>query len=174
MALSWGKCRILYKKAGDSSANWAELPTPVENSTNLATTQGTKNEAKVEGGENEDVKYGRNTYALNANVRMMADRTPITNVDGVVADEMSVIVQPEDTTAVGIYIERSSVSVQDSFTTQDGGVWAYVFDALKPKAATTNLTTRQVREGIVTITESEGAVTGVTFKELGQTQTATL
>jgi len=170
--LSWGKCRLLYKKT--TAESWSELPTPVENSTTLATTQGTKNEAKVEGGENEDVKYGRNTYALNANVRMAADRTAIPNDDGVVTDEMSVIVQPEDTTAVGIYIERASVSVQDSFSTQDGGIWAYVFDALKPKSATTNLNTRQVREGIVTITESSGSITGVSFKELGKETAVTL
>lgn len=164
--LSWGKCRVLYKIGDDVS--WSELPTPVENSTTLTTTQGTKNEAKVEGGENEDVKYGRNTYALNTSVRMAADRTPIENSDGVITEEASVIVQPEDTAAVGIYIERASASVQDSFNTQDGGRWAYVFDALKPKAATTGLNTRQVREGIVTITESNGAISSVTFKELGK------
>lgn len=170
--LSWGKCRVLYKAITDNE--WSELPTPVENSTQLATTQGQKNEAKVEGGENEDVKYGRNTYALNTNVRMAADRTPIENSDGVVDEEMSFIVQPEDTKAVGIYIERATVSVQDSFNTQDGGVWAYVIDALKPKQDTTGMSTRQVREGIVTITENGGQITGVTFKELGKESAVTL
>lgn len=172
MALSWGKCRLLYKNSGDTK--WNELPTPAEGTTNLSTTQGTKTEAKVEGGENEDVKYGRNTYTLNANVRMTANRTPIPNEDGFVKDEYSIVLQPEDKDAVGLYLERASVAVQDSYTSADGAIWAYTFDALKPEKDTTNLTTRQVREGIVTIAESEGSITGVTFKELGKTQAATL
>ena len=72
--LGWGKPRILVKDLDATGAAWEELPTPVENSTQLATTKGDKQEAKIEGGENEDVKYGKNTYALTFNIRAAKGR----------------------------------------------------------------------------------------------------
>ena len=47
--LAWGKPRIFVKKLG-VGGSWIELPTPVEGSTQLSTTKGDKNEAKIEGG----------------------------------------------------------------------------------------------------------------------------
>ena len=70
--LSWGKCKIWIGKLGDSDtppSSWTEVPTPVENSTVLTGTKGDKTEAKVEGGEVEAVKYGKNTYTLTFNIR---------------------------------------------------------------------------------------------------------
>lgn len=57
--IGWGKPRIFIKDLDASSPKWEELPTPVEDSTQLTTTKGDKQEAKIEGGENEDVKYGK-------------------------------------------------------------------------------------------------------------------
>ena len=59
MELSWGKPTIKIGKLGDGSkapSSWIDIPTPVENSTKLTPTKGTKREAKIEGGENEAVK----------------------------------------------------------------------------------------------------------------------
>ena len=58
--LAWGKPRIFVKKLG-GSGSWIELPTPVEGSTQLSTTKGDKNEAKIEGGENDDYLYAYDT-----------------------------------------------------------------------------------------------------------------
>ena len=66
--LSWGKPTIEFGKCGANGAaptTWTELAyDPVESSTKLTPTKGEKKEAKVEGGENEAVKYARNTYAF--------------------------------------------------------------------------------------------------------------
>ena len=66
--IGWGKPRVFIKDLDASAPKWEELPTPVEDSTQLTTTKGDKQEAKIEGGENEDVKYGKNTYALALNI----------------------------------------------------------------------------------------------------------
>lgn len=130
--LSWGKPRIFIKDLDSEAPKWEELPTPVENSTQLSTTKGTKQEAKVEGGENEDVRYGKNTYALVTNIRAAKGRKrPVSDEDGVVMHNYAIALQPEDKEVQGFCMEKTTVSVEDTYTTADGGVWAYTFDALK-------------------------------------------
>lgn len=134
--LSWGKCRIFLGKRGTSDeepSSWIEVPTPVENSTTLTPTKGTKTEAKIEGGDNEAVRYAKNTYALVFQIRGAKDREkPVEDDDGVIEGEYSVKVMPEDPTAPGITIKKSTLSMSPSFSTADGIIWEYTADALKP------------------------------------------
>jgi len=86
--LSWGKPKIEFGKLGADGAaptKWDKLEyDPVENSTKLTTSKGEKKEAKVEGGENEAVKYSRNTYAFEFEIRAAKGRSkPIEDEDGV-------------------------------------------------------------------------------------------
>lgn len=145
--IGWGKPRILVKDLDEANAKWQELPTPVEDSTELTTEKGEKKEAKIEGGEYEDVKYDKNTYALALRIRMAKGRTqPIPSADGVVEHNYAVMVQPEDPTVPsGISIDKSNVSCEETYTADEGGAWTYTFDALKP--ATGN----QVKWGTVTV-----------------------
>lgn len=135
--LSWGKPKIEFGKCGVNGANpsvWTVLPyDPVENSTKLTPTKGTKKEAKVEGGENEAVKYGKNTYAFEFEVRSAKGRTkPIEDQDGVVDGEYAFRLTPENPECEGFLIERSVVSVEDTFDTENGKKWKYTADVLKP------------------------------------------
>lgn len=133
MALSWGKPKIWVKGLGGTDNKWRELPTPAENTTELQTTKGDKTEAKIEGGDNEDVRYGKNNYSLVMDIRKSIGReTPIENDEGIINFEYSVALQPEDPAAPGFIIDRSSVSVEDSYTAADGAIWRITFDALKP------------------------------------------
>ena len=142
ITIGWGKPKIEVKKAGEST--WEEFATPVEDTTQLETTQGDKLEATVEGGENEAVKYKANTYQLTFNVRQAPERTdPIADVDGVVADEYAVRVTPENATAIGITIDRAAVNVQTTFSSADGLVKVYTFDVLKPT------TGNQIKLGVI-------------------------
>ena len=123
--LSWGKPKIEFGKLGADGAaptKWDKLEyDPVENSTKLTTSKGEKKEAKVEGGENEAVKYSRNTYAFEFEIRAGKGRSkPIEDEDGVVKEEYAVRLTPEDSSVEGILIDRATVSVEDTF------------DALKP------------------------------------------
>lgn len=105
-----GKCTIKIGKLqdnGEAPSSWVDVPTPVENSTKLTPTKGQKKEAKIEGGENEAVKYAASTYALEFEIRAEKGRKkPIEDVDGVIADEYSIKLQPEDRTVEGIKIDR--------------------------------------------------------------------
>lgn len=158
--LGWGKCRLFVKDIDDPSAKWIEFPTPVENSTTLETTKGDKQEAKVEGGENEDVRYAKSTYVLNANIRAAKGRVkPIKDSDGIVDHNYSVAVQPEDPDAIGVYIPKAKPSVEDTWSTEEGGAWNYAFDALK------NEETTQIQMGVIKVTGS-GDSLEVTFEEV--------
>lgn len=149
MILSWGKPRIFIKDLDVADAKWQEVPTPVEDSTQLSTTKGDKKEAKVEGGENEDVKYNKNTYALVFNIRQAKNRKkPISDSDGIIMHNYAVALQPEDPTIEGFVIDKSAVSIEDTWTSADGGVWIYTFDALKADKGD------QVKWGTVAVTGS--------------------
>ena len=149
--IGWGKPRIFYKELGKASAVWKEFDTPVEGSTSLATTKGDKTEAKVEGGANEAVKYGKNTYALTFNIRAAKDRTrPIDDEDGVISTGYAIALQPEANDAPGFVMEATTASVEDSFSSADGGVWAYTFDALVPEQSGFEKK-KQVQWGTITV-----------------------
>ena len=158
--LGWGKCRVFIKDLDTASAPWTELPTPVEGSTILETTKGDKQEAKIEGGENEDVRYSKSTYVLNLNIRAAKGRKkPIADSDGVIAHNYAVAVQPEDPEAVGIMIDKAKPSVADTFSTEEGAIWEYSFDALKPD------TGDQCKMEVITVTEDGGIVSAVSIAE---------
>ena len=131
--VGWGKPKIYVKKSGAST--WSLLPTPVENSTSIATTQGEKMEAKIEGGENEAVKYKANTYELTFQIRNTPEKEEelavIEDEDGIVQDEYAVMIIPENPAAIGAQIDRASVNVQTSFSSTDGVTNTYTFSALK-------------------------------------------
>lgn len=157
--IGWGKPKIVAKALGGDA--YILFPTGVEGTTQLTTTKGDKKEAKIEGGENEDVRYGKNTYALTVEIRDVKDRPqPIKDSDGLVDGEYEVWLQPEDATLNGIYITKAVVSVEDKWDAENGTTWVYTFDALKPADGTD-----QVKRGVVTITESAGSVSSVSFTE---------
>ena len=159
MKLNWGKPRIFVRKCSNLVSNpnpFIEFPTPVQSSTTLETTKGDKVEAKVEGGENEDVRYNRNTYQLTLRIRTLKDRLkPLVDEDGIITDEYELYIQPEDTTAPGMFMSRSTVSEADQFNADDGGAWEYTFDALKNKTAGKG----QIQWGYVTVTGTAEAGT---------------
>lgn len=163
--IGWGKCTVLVRDIDASpAAKWKKLPTPVENSTQLTPTKGSKTEAKIEGGENEDVRYGANTYALALQIRKAKGReAAIAHIDGVVANNYEVIVIPEDQKVPSAcYIKKANVTVEDSFTTTDGGTDLYTFDAIK-----LDENTRQVTWGQIECTYDTDGVTPKTIKGTG-------
>lgn len=157
--LGWGKCRLFGKDLDTVGAKWEEWPTPIENTTVLETTKGDKQEAKIEGGENEDVRYAKSTYVLNANIRAAKGRKkPIQDSDGIIDHNYAIAVQPEDPDAIGVFIPKAKPSVADTWSTEEGGIWEFAFDALK------NEDTTQVQMGKVSVTGS-GETLEVTFVE---------
>lgn len=136
--IGWGKCFIIVKDLDTVGAKWILLPTPKEDSTQLTPTKGDKKEATIEGGENEDVKYGKNKYELAYTIRRNTERKkPFADVDGVVAHRYAVFVQPENVNVPGPKLDLTVVTLEDPFDTTDGGQLTYTHDALKPASGNT-------------------------------------
>lgn len=133
--IGWGKPTIEISKldAEGAPTTWEKIRTPVQDTTQLVTTKGEKLEAPIEGGGFEDVKYKRNTYALEFELyASKGTEKPIVDDDGVVNDQYAVRVTPEDPTVEGVIIDRSTVSVEDTWAANIGGKWKYTFDVLVP------------------------------------------
>lgn len=156
--ISWGKPRLFVKDTDTAGSNWQELYTPVEDSTTLTVTKGDKLEARIEGGEAEDVKYKRSTYAVNFNIRKgkvggssTLRSLPFHSIDGYVEKHFALLLQPEDPTCEGFYISDATVSIDDTFTAADGAQWQVQMDALKAAEGDT------VKWGVITLSGSAGS-----------------
>lgn len=143
MDLAWGKCKLWVSKLENGEPkSWKLWPTPVEDSLNLTPTKGDKKEAKIEGGEVEAVKYNKNTYLLELEIRQGNEdgtprQKPVEDEDGVVNGEYAMKLQPENAEVEGPCFDRCVISCEDSLNMSDGGRWKYTFDALKPKTGNT-------------------------------------
>lgn len=162
--VSWGKCKAYIKDLDATAPKWKLLDTPAEGTTTLETTKGDKKEAKIEGGENEDVRYAKSTYVLNLTIRALKGRKkPIADSDGIIDHNFAVAIVPEDPACYGVLIDKSKPSVTDTYSAEEGIQWAYAFDALKPE------TGDQVKIGVVTVTGSDDDITGITIEEVEPT-----
>lgn len=165
-AVGWGKPGVYIKDLEAENPAWEAAPTPAENTTKLTPTKGNKQEALIEGGDPEDVKYGKNKYALEYQIRRTSKKKmPIRHEDGVVAHRYAVVVVPENASAPGPYIAESVVSVDDAFTTADGGTDLYQHDAVIPEDGG-----KKVRWGTYKVTKTKDSESGketITIKANG-------
>lgn len=138
MILKWGKPLLEIIKLVDgeipsSSPQWTALDNPVQDSTQLATTEGDVAEANGEGGELVDAYVKASTYSLTFQLfAKKGSAKPIEDEDGVILDEYAIRLTPEDDTLPGFMLPKCRVSVVDTFTAADGERWQYTFRALKP------------------------------------------
>lgn len=152
--ISWGKPEIYIGAAGavpaasSPVASFYKLSTPVEDSTNLTGEDGEKIEAKIEGGGNEATKYKDATFELTMKVRMALDtvgnseslrRLPIplyktsgANETEYTADNVAVVLIPENNKAPGFFCPDCSVSIKETFTTADGAIWEITLNPNTP------------------------------------------
>jgi hypothetical protein len=154
--ISWGKPRLFVKDTDTNGASWQELYTPAEDSTNLTVTKGDKMEARIEGGEAEDVKYKRSTYSVTFNIRKgkvggsdTIRQLPFHSIDGRVDNHFALLLQPEDPSCEGFYISDSTVSIDDTYTAAEGAMWQVTMDALKAAKGDT------VKWGVITIEDGK-------------------
>lgn len=131
--IGWGKPNIIAKDLDTEGAKWFKLPTPKDGTTQLSTNKGDKKEATIEGGQNEDERYNANTYTLAYSLRRNTTRKkPFPDKDGVIAHRYAVFVQPENIKVPGPFLQKTVVSIEDSFDTTDGGMLPYSHDTLVP------------------------------------------
>lgn len=131
--ITWGKPKLEIKKIGTTA--WIELDTPVEKSTQLKTEKGEKKEAKEEGGGVVETKYNKSKYSLVFKLFVKGDaEKPIEDDDGVILDNYSIRLTPENNTLPGFIMDKSSVSVVETWTSEEGTMLEYTFDGLVPDA----------------------------------------
>lgn len=138
--LSWGKCLIEHTTSTDGApgSTWTALDTPKQDTTKLTPTAGTETNANEEGGDIVDSRTSKNTYLFEFTqfVKKGKER-PFEDEDGIIAGEHAFRVTPEDAECEGIQIDRSTVRVEESYSTADGILLRYVVRCLKPKTGKT-------------------------------------
>lgn len=140
--LSWGKCKIetTPSVSGEpgSPVEWVEIDTPKEDTTKITPTAGAEKTATEEGGDLVDYRRGKNTYVLEFDLFVKKGvARPFTDDDGVISGEHAFRITPEDDTCEGAQIDRSVVSVEESYSTADGKLLHYVAKCLKPATGKT-------------------------------------
>ena len=144
MILSWGKCKIAVSPVdGTGAISFGTVPTPVENSTSLETTQGDKQEAKTEGGEIVAVRYGSNSYQLVFDCFVDSElAVPAMGKDGIVAGEYSVtITNEENKKAAVVTINRATCNAQIMYSSEEGIKVRYTFSSVKDTTGDTDQVT---------------------------------
>lgn len=139
--LSWGKPKVEFTKSVNDEVptpTWTAFPEIKEDTAKLTTTEGTKKEATEEGGDVVDTRKGKNKYSFELEIFVKkGDKKPIDDEDGVILDNYAVRLTPEDEECEGFLIENATVSVTESWSSADGKLWKYTFDAKKSKTGKT-------------------------------------
>lgn len=95
------------------------------------------------------MRYNKNTYTLTFSIRMAEGRLkPIPSKDGVIPEEYAIALEPEAAEATGLKIDRCALSVEETWSAEDGGVWKYTAETLVPTSG------EQVK--LVTVTYENG------------------
>ena len=89
-------------------------------------------------GQTDDNRRGKNKYVFELEIFVKkGDEKPIEDEDGVIVDNYAVRLTPEDEACEGFLIENATVSVTESWSSADGKLWKYTFDAKKPETGKT-------------------------------------
>jgi len=140
--LSWGGPKVEFAPFESdgtfpSSPVWTAFPELKEGSSQLETADGDTLEAKDEFGNTVDYKTKKSSYTFTTQVYMKkGDTKPIEDEDGVVILNYALRLTPEDENCLGFMLPKCSVSVKETWTSADGGLWEYTFKALKPDSGT--------------------------------------
>jgi hypothetical protein len=135
--LSWGKPTVsiapYVQGVLPDSPSWSNLPEIQQGTAQLQTEQGEKTEALDEGGEMVDVRFAKNKYTFSCALFIKkGDSKPIEDHDGIITTNYALKLVPEDSATVGFYLPKTSVQIQESWSSADGGLWTLTFSALKP------------------------------------------
>ena len=129
--LSWGKPLLEVGDTGATPTFTELLGKIVDGTAQLTTNKGSKKEALESGGDVVDVRYNKNSYTFTVEFYAIGTK-PIEDTDGLVEGNKALRLTPEDDTLVGFLMDKTVVTVEDTFSDADGKKWKYTFDGLKP------------------------------------------
>lgn len=134
--LSWGKPKleiVAYTGTTPSPVAWSLFPTPKLDTSKLTTGKGDRFEAAIEGGELLEIMYKKNKYSFECEIYVVkGEARPIVDNDGETTGFYSIRLTPEDETLQGWILDKTKVSVETSWTSKDGTLLKYTFEALEP------------------------------------------
>lgn len=133
--LSWGKPKVEFVKTADAATQnkWTEFTKIKEDSASLDVTEGELIEATEEGGAVVDARRKANKYVFVLELFVTNNFTrPIEDNDGIIIDNYSVRLTPEDPTCEGFLLDKCNVTVSERWTAAEGKILRYTFDAIKP------------------------------------------
>ncbi len=135
--LSWGKPKVeicaFVAGVMPTTPVWTSITPIKQDTTKLTTSKGAKQEAKEEGGGLVDVRFDKNGYSLELEIFVKKGATkPISDADGVIAEHYAVRLTPEDVTLEGFILDKTSVQVEETFTSKEGKTLKYTFEGLVP------------------------------------------
>jgi len=134
--LSWGKPKVEVGKLGAGAgapATWNELPEIAQGTAQLTTEQGSKTEALEEGGGVVDVRFDKSKYTFECELFVKkGDEKPIEDEDGVIVENYAVRWSPKDKSLKGRQMQKTSVSVVETWASNEGSRLKYTFMGLVP------------------------------------------
>jgi len=132
--LSWGKPTVeIGVSTGAAATTFTSLPDIKEGTAKLTTTPGNTLKATAEGGALIDVRKNVNSSVFECEIFVKKGATkPIADADGVILTNHTLRLTPEDVTLEGFIMDYTSVSVVETWSSQDGKIWKYTFEGLKP------------------------------------------
>jgi hypothetical protein len=132
--LKWGKMTVeIAPITAGTIGTYTAIFTPKQGGFALNVEDGNKLEAFIEGGERIDVRQDAKKYSFEFQVLLGEGlEKPIEDVDGIILGEYAIRVIPENALLDGFLMERASVSVSETFTSEEGHLATYTFEALKP------------------------------------------
>lgn len=135
--LSWGKPKVEFVVAVNGTVpatpTWIQAPIIVDKTAQLTSVKGNVIEALGEGGELVDKRTDKNKYTFEFEVFVKkGDTRPITDEDGIITDRYAVRLTPEDATTEGFQMNHCSVTVEETWSSEQGKRLKYSFAGLKP------------------------------------------
>jgi len=137
--LSWGAIRGYYAPVVNGiEGSWQKLPNIVEGTLTINTEKGDKRTAPIEGGGNEFIAYKKSTFSVEWEHRDALEdgglrNKPVQDIDGLTEGVYALKFIPETEGVRGIYIKRAVLTVEDSYSSEDGIKWKYTADVLAPE-----------------------------------------
>ena len=135
--ITWGKPLVEFGKTGtndEAPAQFTAMPTAEENTVLLTTVKGSAQELYGEGHELVARKMQKSYKQLAMSIFVPSGSDdPIPEEDGVIADEYSVRLTPEDPTLEGFIMRKCAVEVEEEWSSAKGKQLKYIFTSLKPK-----------------------------------------
>lgn len=134
--LSWGNPKVEYGKStnGAAATTWEEFTEIKEGSASLNVTEGELIEATDEGGNVVDSRRKANKYVFTCEIFVQKgkEKPGITDTNGIILDNYSLRLTPEDETCEGFILDKCNVTVAESWTAADGKLLRYTFNGIKP------------------------------------------